>query len=178
MNVIYLQLDSSSSAGCFLAFLVFQARRAASDLDFLRKSRNIPGLWWWLVLSWWELPIPPGTAPSPTGPPVYMKIHLFRIPSSGHGIWYMTGIYQPLTEPGARGPDPNRRGTVGNRQTYNVVGFRESYDIVYDMHFMEHTISYVWPTMSYVAPMMLANVRCSMFNVVCNIVRTISYVQC
>ena len=36
MHVIYLQLDSSSSAGCFLAFLVFQARWAASDLDFLR----------------------------------------------------------------------------------------------------------------------------------------------
>ncbi len=36
MHVIYLQLDSSSSAGCFLAFLVFQARRAASDLDFVR----------------------------------------------------------------------------------------------------------------------------------------------
>jgi hypothetical protein len=36
MHVIYLQLDSSSSAGRFQAFLVFQARRAASDLDFLR----------------------------------------------------------------------------------------------------------------------------------------------
>ncbi len=33
MHVIYLQLDSSSSAGRFRAFLVFQARRAASDLE-------------------------------------------------------------------------------------------------------------------------------------------------
>ena len=33
MHVIYLQLDSSSSAGSFLTFLVLQARHAASDLD-------------------------------------------------------------------------------------------------------------------------------------------------
>jgi hypothetical protein len=36
MHVIYLQLTSSCSAGHFRAFLVFQARRAASDLNFLR----------------------------------------------------------------------------------------------------------------------------------------------
>jgi hypothetical protein len=59
-------------------------------------SWYIPGLCfnsaWWLVLRWWALPHTTWHGPIP---PVYMKIHWFRIPSSG--IWNRTGIYQVYT---------------------------------------------------------------------------------
>ncbi len=85
MHVMYLQLDSSSSAGCFVAFLVFQARWAASDLDLLRirsvlATERPPTRGW--------IPLEPAKVPQPGADLINMAALRDPLCATVHDGWY------------------------------------------------------------------------------------------